>query len=158
MKSHPFAFCRSSSNLQTGYCSFKTVWQMVLWNLQLQKSTLTFLSYWQVSHWLAARGCECSAAGMSPRVLKMPTLQLAAYNCTDCGLTTRAPWQKCDNIRKYFTNLIRLQISFLFFLLYRYDICTYKNKPCGTLGKFFFIKEGQFRLSFWSNDFTLRRY
>lgn len=91
IKSHPFAFCRSSSILQTSYSSFKTVWQMVLWNLQLQKSTLTFLSYWQVSHWLAARGCECSTAGVSPRVLKMPTLQLAAYNCTDCGLTTKAP-------------------------------------------------------------------
>lgn len=63
---------------------------MVFWNLQLQKSTLTFLSYWQVSHWLAARGCECSAADVSPRVLKMPTLQLAAHNCTDCGLTIQS--------------------------------------------------------------------
>ena len=66
IKSHPFAFCRSSSNLQTSYSSFKTVWQVVLWSLQSQKSTLTFLSYWQVSHWLAARGCECSAAGWRP--------------------------------------------------------------------------------------------
>jgi hypothetical protein len=29
--------------------------------------------------------------------------------------------------------------SISFFLLYRYDICTYKNKPCGTLGKFLFV-------------------
>ena len=29
-----------------------------------------------------------------------------------------------------------LSISFIFFLFrFRYDICTYKNQPCGTLGK-----------------------
>lgn len=76
---------------------------MVLWNLQLQKSTLTFLSYWQVFYWLAARGCECSAACGVPqhcRVLKMPTLQLIAHNCINCDLTTSG--EKYDDYRKIF--------------------------------------------------------
>lgn len=42
------------------------------------------------------------------------------------------------NIQKLFYKIwsdYKFHLSF--FLLLRYDICTYKNKPCGTLGKFF---------------------
>lgn len=129
---------------------------MVLWDSQLQTSTLTFLFHWQVSHWLAARGCECSVAAVCP-----PECWKCQHSSWLLIIALIVVWQpefqerNVMNMWKYFTNLIRLQISSLFFLLYRYDICTYKNKPCGTLGEFCccccFIKGGQFRLSVWSN-------
>lgn len=52
---------------------------------------------------------------------------------TDAGVF-RTLFHQSQPVEEIF--LIYLCALFLF-SVYRYDICTYKNKPCGTLGKLF---------------------
>lgn len=89
-----------------------------------------------MSHWPEASGCECTAAcGLHQSVENADTSWLHIIKLIavwQLGLRYRYVINIQIILQTWFTDMLYL---LFFFFLNRYDICTYKNKPCGTLGK-----------------------
>lgn len=113
-----------------------------------------------MSHWPEASGCECTAAcGLHQSVENADTSWLHIIKLIavwQLGLWYRYVINIQSILQTWFTDIL-----YLLFFLNRYDICTYKNKPCGTLGKIIkrnfglYLLFPYFILSYWFIDWSV---
>lgn len=113
-----------------------------------------------MSHWPEASGCECTAAcGLHQSVENADTSWLHIIKLIavwQLGLWYRYVINTQSILQTWFTDVL-----YLLFFLNRYDICTYKNKPCGTLGKIIkrnfglYLLFPYFILSYWFIDWSV---